>query len=223
MGDRWVWLEAIPGPATQRWGEVARRHRVYVVAGLAEREGARRRNTAVLLDRTGAVVGKYHKSHLTIPERMINGITEGDELPVFDTDFGRIGLLICWDYHFPESARILALKGAELIVMPNAGDGREKGALWEAGMRIRAVDNHLFMASAVNDGPSLIVSPSGEILAKNDRAAAGPGGLVHAACEFGDSVANFTGHDVGKRYLMVRRPDIYEYLTRDFGADAVER
>jgi hypothetical protein len=77
------------------------------------------------------------------------------------------------------------------------------------------VDNHVFIVSAVNFGRSLVAAPDGTILAENERAAIEPGGIVHAVCEVGDSVANHTGQPIGKRYLQMRRPEIYQPLLYD--------
>jgi predicted amidohydrolase len=217
--DKWKLIESIPGPTTQRLAEKARQHKVYIAASIAERDGDLRYNTAVLIDRRGEIVAKYRKSHLTISEHLLSGITEGNEFVVHQTDFGRVGLMICWDHHFPEVARILALKGAEMIVLPNAADAREGGSLWESAMRMRAVDNHVFIASAVNFGRSLVVGPDGVILAVNEKVNKDPGGMVHAVCELGDSVANYSGQPINKRYLQVRRPEIYEALLRDLDGD----
>ncbi|VAW18019.1 hypothetical protein MNBD_BACTEROID01-2122 [hydrothermal vent metagenome] len=80
---------------------------------------------AILIDRKGQIVGKYHKTHLTVREQFIKSISPGNEYPVFRTDFGKVGLMVCYDNHFPEVARILAVKGAELIAYPSMGDGCE--------------------------------------------------------------------------------------------------
>jgi predicted amidohydrolase len=218
-GDKWEMLEPIPGPTTQRLAEKAREHRVYIAASIAERADDLRHNTAVLIDRQGNIVAKYRKSHLTMHEHLLSGITEGDDFVVHQADFGKVGLMVCWDHHFPEVARILALKGAEILAMPNAADAREGGTLWESAMRMRAVDNHVFIATAVNFGRSMIVGPDGNILAKNAKVAQEPGGVVHAVCALGDSVANYSGQPINKRYLQVRRPEIYETLLRDLDGD----
>jgi len=74
-------------------------------------------NTSVLINRTGSVAGKYRK--LSLPREEIDGgVTPRDSLPVFNTDFGRIGMMICWDVTFPETARTLAREGAEMIFLP---------------------------------------------------------------------------------------------------------
>jgi predicted amidohydrolase len=106
--------EPIPGPSTKFLGEQAARHRLYIVAGLYERAGKAIYNTSVLIGRDGRLAGKYRK--VCLPREEIDGgLTPGQDYPVFDTDFGRIGMMICWDVHFPEVARALAAKGAEVI------------------------------------------------------------------------------------------------------------
>ena len=109
--------ETVPGPSTDVMAAVARGHHVNVVFGLLEREDTRLYNTAVLLDRNGMVAGKYRKVQLPLEEASA-GISPGDSVPVFDTDVGRVALLICQDVAFSEPAREAALQGAELLLVP---------------------------------------------------------------------------------------------------------
>jgi predicted amidohydrolase len=90
------------------------------LAGLTERDGPVDYNTAVLIDRHGRVAGKYRKVHLP-REEIEGGLTPGGAYPVFDTDFGRIGMMICWDGEYVDSARALAIQGAEILFVPAAG------------------------------------------------------------------------------------------------------
>jgi hypothetical protein len=106
--------EPVPGPSTARLGELARARKTYVVAGLIERDGVAIYNTAVLIDREGRLAGKYRKVHPAYDE-IEGGITPGDQYPVFQTDFGKVGMMICWDVHFADPARALAFQGAEII------------------------------------------------------------------------------------------------------------
>ena len=85
-------------------------------------------------------------------------------LPVFTTDFGKIGILICWDSAFPEVSRILALKGAEILFCPIWGDVRGTES-WKITARSRAMDNGVYFVTSIFDGHSLIVNPAGDILA----------------------------------------------------------
>ncbi len=149
--------EPIPGPSTQFLGELARKHRMYLVAGLYEREGKTVYNTSVLIGRDGALLGKYRK--VCLPREEIDGgITPGTEYPVFDTDFGRIGMMICWDVHFPEVARELAARGAEVILMPIWGGN-------EILAQARAIENQIYLVASGYDFKTTIYGKAGESLA----------------------------------------------------------
>jgi predicted amidohydrolase len=154
--------QPIPGPLTDMLAERARRYHTYIITSLHERDGSLFYNTAVLIDRDGRIAGKYRKVHLATEEADA-GLTPGSEYPVFETDFGRIGLLICWDNWFSEPARILRLRGAEMLFLPLAGDGSD--AHWDAVSRARAVDDGLFFISSgtVSDS-SRIIDPDGKVL-----------------------------------------------------------
>ncbi|MEF2140789.1 nitrilase family protein [Vibrio alginolyticus] len=110
--------EEIPnGPSVQVWSDFARKNGVYLVAGLAEKDGVRLFDSSVLIGPSG-YIGRYRKAHLWNKEKL--WFTPGDEgFPVFDTPIGRIGLLICWDIWFPEVPRILAQQGADIICSVN--------------------------------------------------------------------------------------------------------
>ncbi|MCR4536825.1 nitrilase family protein [Pseudomonas sp. 18.1.10] len=116
--DAFEHAEPIPdGPSTRAWIDFAQHHQVYLVAGLAEREGMQLFDTAVLLGPDG-LIGKYRKAHLWNKEKL--WFTPGNlGFPVFETPIGRIGLLICWDIWFPEVPRILTQQGADIICSLN--------------------------------------------------------------------------------------------------------
>jgi predicted amidohydrolase len=156
-GEPDVQAEPIPGPTTELMAEQARRHKTWIAFSIVERDGTDLFNTGVLLDRTGRIAGKYRKVQLPF-EEVSRGIAPGSEFPVFDTDFGKVGMLICHDASFPEAARELALKGAELILMPIWG-GREPL------VRARAIENGVYLVTSGYDYPSEIISPTGEVLA----------------------------------------------------------
>src|SRR5262249_8489638 len=142
-----------PGPSTQQLGEAAKRHRLYIVAGLYERDGKAVYNTSVLLGRDGRLVGKYRK--VCLPDEEIDGgITPGKDYPVFATDFGRVGMMICWDVSYPEVARELAARGAEVILMPIWG-GNETLA------RARAIENQLYIVASGYDFRTAIYDRTG--------------------------------------------------------------
>ena len=150
----------IPGPVTEILSVQARRHNMYIVLSINEVEGGLYYNTGLLIDRKGAIAGKYRKMQLPLCEGE-DGITPGREYPVFDTDFGRIGILICWDHGFPEVARILVKKGAEILFLPT---------LWHTEIQAsaRAVDNGVYVVVSAprwTKTPCRVISPEGEVIA----------------------------------------------------------
>jgi predicted amidohydrolase len=154
--------ESIPGPTTERLGECARRKNAWIAAGIYERDGVAVYNTAVLIDRSGKVAGKYRKVYLP-REEIEAGLTPGSSYPVFQTDFGKIGMMICYDQMFADPARALALQGAELILLPIWGGNLALG-------KARAVENRVFIAASGYDYPTYVRDPDGEILAQaHDR------------------------------------------------------
>ena len=169
--------EPIPGPTTMRLGELARQRSSYIVAGIYEREGPAVYNTAVLIDRAGNVAGKYRKVYLP-REEVEGGLTPGNDYPVFRTDLGTVGMMICYDVFFADPARALATKGAEVILMPIAGGD-------ETLAKARAIENKVFLVTAGYEHPSYIMDPDGERLA--------------VALDRGD--AAIATIDLNKRYL----------------------
>lgn len=149
--------EPIPGPTTARLVELARQRNSYVAASIYEKDGHGIYNTAVLIGRKGELVGKYRKVYLPYDEPD-DGVTPGADYPVFQTDFGKVGMMICWDSAFGEPARALALKGAEIILLP----------IWDGLMplvKARGMENGVFLVTSSYGDPSLIQDPKGEILA----------------------------------------------------------
>ncbi|MCW5982603.1 MAG: carbon-nitrogen hydrolase family protein [Bryobacteraceae bacterium] len=132
--------EPIPGPSTEYFGKLARKHNLYIVAGLHERVGHLVYNTAVLIGPDGEVAGKYHK--VTLPDGEVEqGLAPGHEYPVFQTRFGKLGMMICYDGFFPEVARELTRRGAEVIAWPVWGCNPELA-------RARAAENHVYLVSS---------------------------------------------------------------------------
>jgi len=148
--------EPVPGPTTQFLGDIARKNNLYIVAGILERNGDTVFNTAVLLDRSGNLAGKYRK--VSLPREEIDGgITPGNSFPVFDTDFGKIGLMICWDVTFPEPARALAQKGAEIIFLPIAGGD-------VILTKARAIENQVYLVSSTYDMITAVFDQEGTVM-----------------------------------------------------------
>jgi len=132
--------EPIPGPSTRYLGKLAKKHDLYIVAGLMEREGHLIYNTAVLIGPDGSLVGKYRK--VCLPrEEIEGGVAPGHDYPVFQTRFGKVAMMICWDVHFPEVARRLSNRGAEIIALP----------IWGGNpllARARAVENQVYLITS---------------------------------------------------------------------------
>jgi predicted amidohydrolase len=139
--------EPVPGPSTEYFGGLARKLGLHLAVGLVEREKHLIYNTAVLIGPEGNLIGKYRKA--TLPRTEIEaGITPGTEYPVFDTRFGKVGMMICYDGFFPEPARQLGIRGAEVIVFPVAGCNPLLAAA-------RACENHVFLVSSTYCDTSL--------------------------------------------------------------------
>jgi len=151
--------EPVPnGPTCRVLAEAARKYRMHVLCGLIEGRGRYVFNTAVLFDRQGQFIGQYDKTHLTFGE-LVSGFSCGEDYPLFDLDFGRIAVHICYDEWFPEVARYYAHQGAEILFLPVAGG---KPITW----RTRALDNGIHFVSASINPPSMIIESSGAILAE---------------------------------------------------------
>lgn len=132
--------EPIPGPSTRYFAELAKKHNLYIVAGLFEKDAHKVYNVAVLLTPEGALGGKYRK--VTLPDGEASaGVVPGHEYPIFKTKFGALGIMICYDGFFPEVARELTRRGAEVIAWPVWGCNPELA-------RARAAENHVYLVSS---------------------------------------------------------------------------
>lgn len=220
-----AWAEPIPGPSTETVGAAARECGVYVVFPLYERtEDGRLFNTAAFIDPSGEVVGRYRKN--IIPDvRMAEMMgmekfyfDSGDlGYPVFETDLGvSVGVTICYERHYPEGPRALALAGADVLFVPTAtAAGRD---IWEVELRGHAIANLLWVAgvnrwgrdedgsSAEFYGDSMFVAPSGEVVAR-----AGTDGEVVLHAEIDTDVSRRLRNEWG--FFRDRRPEIYGALT----------
>ena len=148
--------------------ERAARYRTYIVYNTVEASDTLFYNTSFLFGRAGELVGKYRKTHLPVTEYEA-GLAPGDEYPVFDLDFGKVGLLICYDQFFPRTVEALADQGAELICISSAGD-------MSHCCFSRAMERGLYLAVAgMNNensygwGATRVVDPLGRILAQTDE------------------------------------------------------
>ena len=218
--DALACADEIPGRATQEFATVAAEHGMHCVVGMLERHGDTLHNSAVLIG-PGGLIGTYRKSHL--PRGGVDRfVTPGDELSVFDTPLGRIGIQICYDLRFPEVTRILALKGAQIVAHPT---NWPKLALPTAEFvtRSRAYDNRIVLATANRYGPdgwgafcghSQIVSFNGERLVE---AGGDADAVLWADVEVPQAADRVivTRPDEYELWLFEdRRPDLYEALVK---------
>jgi predicted amidohydrolase len=128
--------QTMKGPSAKLMASKAREHGMYVAGGVRTKDHAKDRvyNKTLLFGRKGRFAGEYTKNHPYSPELNDEGTTPGVDVPVFKTDFGKVGVMICYDSWFPDIAELLALRGAEIILFPNAG-------YYRALMPARAADN----------------------------------------------------------------------------------
>jgi predicted amidohydrolase len=167
---------------------------VYFVAGFAERDGPQMHNSAALIGPRGEIVGVFRKAH-DMGREPLN--TMGDDFPVFDAELGRVGIMICFDRQLPESARLLALRGATLICNPSAG---MHGELNNTMLRTRAYENGVWIVFA-HPRDCLIISPRGEIVARAEQ----PDEVVIADIALGKAGGGGPGRH--------RRPELYRALS----------
>lgn len=226
--------ESIPGPSTQVMADLAKELGIVIIASLFEKraEGLYH-NTAAILDADGTYLGKYRKMHIPDDPQYYEKFyfTPGDlGFRAWDTRFGRIGVLICWDQWFPEAARLTAMTGAEILFYPTAIGwlppekaeyGERQQAAWETIQRSHAVANGAFVAS-VNRvglettsaggiefwGGSFVADPNGRLLAK---AGTGEETLI-VPCDLGQVDVVRTHWP----FLRDRRVDAYGDLTKRF-------
>ena len=231
--------EAIPGPSSRAFQALARKHGVVVIASLFERRAAGLyHNTAVIFDADGRMVGRYRKMH--IPDDPLYYekfyFTPGDTgFRAWDTRFGRIGVLICWDQWYPEGARLTALQGAEILFYPTAIGwhpaekaeyGERQHSSWETIQRAHAIANGVYVAvpNRVGHEPTPVGHPGDGIEFWGQSFIADPSGqILDKATVAGEQIL-LTDIDLAKSdvqrthwpFLRDRRIDAYGDLTRRF-------
>lgn len=212
--------ETVPGPVTEAFQEAAARLGVVVVLNLFERDGERTFDCSPVIDADGTLLGRTRMIHITdyacFHEK--GYYVPGDTgVPVFDTRVGRIGVAICYDRHYPEYMRALALRGAQVVVVPQAGAvGEWPEGLYEAEMRVAAFQNGYFTAlcNRVGEeecltfgGESFVCDPSGRVVA---RAPEMEEFILYADLDLSE-VEKSHAHEL---FLGDRRPELYaEWLT----------
>jgi N-carbamoylputrescine amidase len=207
--------EPVPGPTTDEFAAVAREAGVAIVLNVFERDGDQTFDTSPVIDADGTLLGKTRMVHITeyacFHEQ--GYYAPGDRgVPVYDTRFGRIGVAICYDRHYPEYMRALALAGAQAVFVPQAGAVDEwPEGLYEAEMRVAAFQNGYFAALCNRVGPeprltfageSFVCDPTGRVIARAGRETEE---ILYSDLNLGmveDSPAR-------RLFLRDRRPELY--------------
>lgn len=212
-------IEEYPQHIINEMAKRARKHHTYIIAGTVanKRENGNIYNTALLFDREGEIVGKYDKIHLFDAlnamggERESDQITRGKELFIYDADFGRMAINICYDIRFPEMARTLALKGVKYLFVPSAFYS-PRADHWQSLLCASALQNSMYViginlygelnAENIFCGRSLIADPWGVPVA----IASDKPGFFHAYADsdYADQVKDAVGT------FHNRVPEVYD-------------
>jgi len=208
--------EPVPGPTTQTLARKAEELGVVIVFNLMERDGDQTYDTSPVLDADGTLLGRTRMMHITEYEHFHEQgyYTPGDTgAPVYDTAVGRLGVAICYDRHYPEYLRALALQDAELVVVPQAGTvGEWPKGMYEAELRVAALQHGFFTALANRvgregamhfAGRSFMTDPFGEVVA---QAPGEDATILHASVNLDQN----TDAPARRLFLRHRRPDQYE-------------
>lgn len=230
--------EPIPGPSTQIFGELARQYGVVIVTSLFERRApGLYHNTAVVIERDGTIAGKYRKMHIPDDPAYYEKFyfTPGDlGFKPIDTSVGRLGVMVCWDQWYPEAARLMALRGAELLIYPTAigyalsdepDEQQRQRRAWQTVQRGHAVANGLPVVTVNRVG--FEPDPSGQtggIQFWGTSFVAGPQGeLFYEASEDEEEsiiVSIYMEHSEQVRrwwpFLRDRRIDDYAEITKRY-------
>ena len=226
--------EPIPGPTTEAMQALAKELGIVIVASLFEKraEGLYH-NTAAIIDADGSYLGKYRKMHIPDDPQYLEKFyfTPGDlGFKAWDTKFGRIGVLVCWDQWYPEGARLTAMQGAEILFYPTAigwlvpekaEHGERQANSWETIQRAHAIANGVYVCSVNRvgheDGPnqgiefwgnSFVADPSGMVVAK--------AGQDEEVMVVPVDLARVDVQRTHWPFLRDRRIDAYQDLTRRY-------
>lgn len=230
--------EPIPGPSTDAFQKLAKKYGVVIIGSLFERRASGLyHNTAVIIDADGKLLGVYRKMH--IPDDPLYYekfyFTPGDTgFRAWDTKFGKIGVLVCWDQWYPEGARLTAMQGAEILFYPTAigwhpGEKQEYGTnqhgAWETIQRSHAVANGCYVAAVNRIGTEILEKVGGPgIEFWGQSFVAGTSGQILAKASMDKEEVMIVPIELGKvdvtrthwPFLRDRRIDAYGELTKRF-------
>lgn len=215
-GDRFRFAEPIPGPTTNAFSQLARDFGVVIILNLFEQDGDKAFDSSPVIDADGSILGVSRMMHITHYEGFYEQdyYDPGDRgAPVFDTAHGRIGVCICYDRHYPEYLRALALQEAQLVVVPQAGAvGEWPEGVYEAELQAGSFQHGFFMALANRvgsedvltfEGASFVTDPNGSVVA---RAPKEEETTLMVDLDF-ELVDQSTARTL---FMQHRRPDAYE-------------
>ena len=207
--------EPIPGKVTDIFSKLAREHKIIIVLNLFELDGKHTYDTSPVIDTNGEILGKtrmvhipdydlFHEKDFYVPGNM--------GAPVYQTTYGKIGIAICYDRHYPEYMRALAVAGAEVVIIPQAGGVNEwPEGLYEAEMRVAAFQNGYFTALCNRvgkesklefSGESFVCNPNGNVIA---RAIEGQEEILYCNID----LKEVRNSHAKKLFFPDRRPDLY--------------
>jgi beta-ureidopropionase len=207
--------ETVPGPMTDRFARAARELGVVVVLNLYERDGDRAYDCSPVIDADGTLLGRTRMVHITdyacFHEQ--GYYTPGDTgAPVYHTQAGALGVAICYDRHYPEYMRALAVNGADLVIVPQAGSvGEWPEGLYEAEMRVAAFQNGYFVALCNRVGPEECLTFAGEsFVCDPDGVVVARAGSMEETILYADiDLATTSASHARRLFLQHRRPELY--------------
>ncbi|MGC4073875.1 MAG: carbon-nitrogen hydrolase [Nibricoccus sp.] len=236
--DHFGLAESIPGPSTKAFQALAKKHKVVIIASLFEkRASGLYHNTAVIIDADGSMLGIYRKMHIPDDPLFYEKFyfTPGDTgFRAWDTKYGKIGVLVCWDQWYPEGARLTAMQGAEILFYPTAIGwhpkekaeyGTNQHGAWETIQRSHAVANGCYVASINRIGHETIKGVGGDGLEFWGQSfVAGTSGQILAKASVDKEEILLVPVELGKvdvtrthwPFLRDRRIDAYGDLTKRF-------
>ncbi|OLN32012.1 nitrilase-related carbon-nitrogen hydrolase [Desulfosporosinus metallidurans] len=219
LGDK-LWelaepVEPTPGPTVTHFSSLAKELGLYIILPMIE-QGTMPgivHNSAVFINKNGTVQGVFRKVHAFATERYY--FTDGNSYPVFETEFGKVGIMICYDMGFPEVARVLTLQGAEIIFAPSAWC-QEDEDVWDINIPARALENRVFLAAVnrVGSEEDLVMHGKSKVVDTRGRT------LVEAARFQEDLVCATVDLNTLRQarhqtpYLKDRKPHTYELITK---------
>lgn len=215
IGTPLALAEPVPGPVTDRFAKAARELGLVVVLNLYERDGDRAFDCSPVIDADGTLLGRTRMVHITdYPCFHEQGYyTPGDTgAPVYRTRAGAIGVAICYDRHYPEYMRALAVNGADLVVVPQAGSvGEWPEGLYEAEMRVSAFQNGYFVALCNRVGREECLTFAGEsFVCDPDGVVVARAGALEETILYADVDLEATSSSHARRlFLQHRRPELY--------------